>query len=48
MCVVGIIINENLSSVSFATPRKWLISAKIGYFEGNAYYGGTIQYRLTR
>ena len=36
------------ASVSLATPRKWLISAKIGYFEGNAYYGGTIQYRLTR
>ena len=36
------------ASISLATPRKWLISAKIGYFEGSAYYGGSIQYRLTR
>lgn len=36
------------ASISFASPRKWLFSAKIGYFENNPYYGGTIQYRLTK
>lgn len=36
------------ASISFATPQKWLFSAKIGYFEGYTYYGGTIQYKLTR
>ena len=36
------------ASISLATPREWLISAKIGYFAKGAYYGGTIQYRLTR
>lgn len=36
------------ASISLATPRKWLISAKIGRFEGDTYYGGTIQIKLTR
>lgn len=36
------------ASISFATPQRWLFSAKIGHFEGMTYYGGTIQYKLTR
>lgn len=36
------------ASISLATPQRWLFSAKIGYFEGRTYYGGAIQYKLTR
>lgn len=36
------------ASISLITPKEWLISAKIGRFEGNTYYGGTIQTKLTR
>ena len=33
-------------NLTLKTPKKWLLGAKIGYYEGNVVYGGQISYKI--
>ena len=33
-------------NLTLKTPKKWLLGAKIGYYEGGVVYGGQISYKI--
>lgn len=33
-------------NISLASPKKWLITANIGIYEGDMVYGGSVSYRI--